>query len=265
MKVYISADIEGITGATAWDEADPSKPDYAPLREQMLREVSAAIEGARAGGAEEIWVQDAHWHGRNLDPARLPRFSRLVRGWGPSPLCMVQELDQSFDALMLVGYHSPAGIAGNPLAHTMNPEKVHRLRINGKYASELLLHVWAAATLDVPTKLVTGDGVTCQTAESWFSRTVTVPVSRGAGDSTICIHPDEAVERIQAAAEEAASRLVPVPRLPVEFGVEIRFVKHTDAHKASHYPGCSLLDHQTIRFESEDWMEVMRMLLFTVW
>jgi len=37
MKVYLSADIEGVTGVTHWDEADRLKPDYSEFREQMTQ------------------------------------------------------------------------------------------------------------------------------------------------------------------------------------------------------------------------------------
>lgn len=37
MKVYISADIEGITGTSHWDETEKTKLDYNEFREHMLR------------------------------------------------------------------------------------------------------------------------------------------------------------------------------------------------------------------------------------
>ena len=98
MKVFISVDIEGCAGITHWDEADKKHADYPEFREQMTREAVAAIEGAQAAGATEILVKDAHSSGRNLITAMLPESIRLVRSWAGHPLCMVQELDDSFDA-----------------------------------------------------------------------------------------------------------------------------------------------------------------------
>ena len=54
MKIYISADIEGITGVVNWDEANKSKPDYKAFCKQMTEEVKAACEGAIKAGAQEI-------------------------------------------------------------------------------------------------------------------------------------------------------------------------------------------------------------------
>jgi len=60
MKVFISADIEGVTGATSWNETDKAHAEYQELREQMTAEVVAACEGALSAGVNEIVVKDAH-------------------------------------------------------------------------------------------------------------------------------------------------------------------------------------------------------------
>ena len=60
MRVFISADIEGVTGTTAWDETEIGCPGYEAARQQMTAEVKAACEGAIAAGADYILVRDAH-------------------------------------------------------------------------------------------------------------------------------------------------------------------------------------------------------------
>src|SRR3546814_34479 len=131
MKIYISADIEGVAGITNWNEAEKNHPDYPEFRERMTEEVVAACEGAIAAGATEILIKDAHGSGRNILAERLPACARLVRGWSGHPLAMVQELDESFDAAMFVGYHSKAGTEANPLDHTLTL-RVAKLSINGQ-------------------------------------------------------------------------------------------------------------------------------------
>jgi D-amino peptidase len=86
MKVYISVDIEGVAGSTHWDETEKSHRDYPEFREQMTREAVAAIEGAEAAGATDIWVKDAHETGRNLIISMLPANVRLIRFMGGTPL-----------------------------------------------------------------------------------------------------------------------------------------------------------------------------------
>jgi D-amino peptidase len=157
MKVYISVDIEGVAGITHWDEAEKTHRDYPEFREQMTREAVAAIEGAQAAGAREIWVKDAHDSGRNLITSMLPADIRLIRSWAGHPLCMVQELDDSFDAIVMIGYHSPAGSEANSLAHTLSL-KPHLIRLNGRITSEFYIHALAGSMLGVPTVFVSGDG-----------------------------------------------------------------------------------------------------------
>lgn len=81
MKLFISSDIEGTTGITAWDETEWSDPRSLYFREQMTREVTAACEGAADAGFGEIWVKDAHDSARNIIPDRLPENVKLLRGW----------------------------------------------------------------------------------------------------------------------------------------------------------------------------------------
>ena len=93
MKLYISADIEGIAGVMHWDETSRSKPDSGPFREQMTTEVVAACTGALQAGVDEILVKDAHGDGRTLAGDRLPPQASLLRGWTGSPMFMVEALD----------------------------------------------------------------------------------------------------------------------------------------------------------------------------
>ena len=152
MKVYVSADIEGIAGVTHSDETEIGKPGY------------EACEGAAQAGAREILVKDAHDTGRNLTPADLPPGTELHRGWASHPLAMVEGLDPSFAGLLLVGYHAPAGSVGSPLAHTLSPQ-LHAVTINDRPASELLLVAHSAAYVGVPLLFVSGDAETCAEAQ----------------------------------------------------------------------------------------------------
>lgn len=266
MKVYISADIEGITGTTHWDETDrKKKSDFDEFRDQMTAEVRAACEGALAAGAREIWVKDAHSTGRNIIASKLPKEVRLVRGWSGHPFSMVQELDETFHAMALIGYHSRAGSDASPLAHTMNGGVVH-VRINDRYASEMLLHTYAAAMVNVPLVFVSGDAGLCQEAEELNPNIITVAVKQGVGNSTISIHPQLAAEQIRTGLQKAIVGDVSRCRvqLPDRFSVEIRYKDHAKAYRSAYFPGASLKDPFTVQFEADDYFEVLRLFLFTL-
>jgi len=265
MKVYISADIEGVTGTTHWDEASKSKPDYEEFQEQMTAEVAAACEGALNAGATEIWVKDAHGSARNIIAAKLPHEAKLVRGWSGHPFSMVQYLDETFHALLLVGYHSRAGTDTNPLAHTISG-RVARIKVNDRYASEMLLHTYAAALVDVPLVFVAGDAGLCEEATSLNSNIATCAVKQGVGSSTVSIHPHLAVERIREGAQAALAGDVKKCeiQLPERFSVEVEYRDHAQARHASFYPGASQKSPHAIQYETDDYFEVLRLISFVI-
>ena len=264
MKVYISADIEGIAGITHWDEATPGHGDYPQLQTRMTTHVAAACEGALAAGATEILVKDAHASGRNLLFDRLPRQVQLVRGWSEHPLQMVQELDSSFAALALVGYHAGAGSGGNPLAHTLSSSRISLMLVNGMPVSEFHLFGWAAGQLGVPVALVSGDEALCQSVREISPHITTVPVTRGVGGSSISVHPQVAEAELRRGMEQALGgelglcRVEP-PDRPV---LELHYRTAAQAHKASFYPGAELVEARTVRLAVAEYMEILRALVF---
>src|SRR5258708_39818788 len=71
MKVFVSSDMEGTAGVVDWDQCVGDGPEAAAGRRLLLAEVNAAIEGALAGGATQIVLNDSHATMRNLPPAEL--------------------------------------------------------------------------------------------------------------------------------------------------------------------------------------------------
>ena len=267
MKVYISADMEGITGVTHWDEVDHNKSSiYTQFQERMTKEVVAACKGATQAGVKEIWVKDAHYSGRNILSEQLPNNVKLIRGWSGHPYSMVQELDSTFDALMMVGYHSMAGMGGNPLAHTLSSAKLDSVYINDQQTSEFFLHGNVAAKHGVPLVFVSGDVGLCEEVKDVSPNTRTHATMVGVGDSTISIQPDESRKAIQKKVKAVLSGDLKscLWKHPNSFSLKIRYVKQQRAYRASHYTGASLVDPKTVLFETKDYDEIMRFILFTV-
>ena len=265
MNIYISADIEGVCGITDWSEASRESEAYPEFRERMTEEVVAACKGALEAGATEILVKDAHASGRNLLAERLPPEARLVRGWSGHPFCMVQELDESFRAVLLVGWHAGAARGGNPLAHTLSSHTVASLRVNGELASEFLLHTWAAALVGVPVAFVSGDEALCEDVRRFDERIGTCAVTRGVGASTVGLHPAEARSQIRERVRHALGQVDELrTELPERFATEVEFKDARHAYRVSFYPGATLTSPTTIGFVTTDWFEVLRMLQFVV-
>lgn len=264
-KIFISADIEGTCGISAWSETLKDKPAYPPFAKRMNEEVNAACIGALEAGADYILVRDAHDSARNLDGAQLPRSVQLIRGWGEDPLCMMSGLDDSFYGVVFTGYHDAAGKGGNPLSHTLSTGLVW-VSLNGEPLSEGKLNAYTAARLGVPLLAITGDSGICAKMKALVPAVETVAVNSGKGGLVLSMHPEEALDQIRAAVSRACAR----PReefalaLPEHFQLDLRYAEHPRAYKAGFYPGVQRLDSHTLRFESSDWQEVLRMIHFCV-
>jgi D-amino peptidase len=265
MKIYISADIEGICGCTDWDDASKGAAEYTEFQKQMTEEVRGACEGALAAGVTEIYVRDAHGSARNLIAANLPEKTRLIRGWSRHPYMMMQELDSTFDAALMIGYHAPAGCAGNPLAHTMSGT-IAEITINGEPASEFHINRYTALIEKVPVVFLSGDQQMCDIATATIPGLVTAPVKTGTGASTVNIHPDFAVEMIRSRVQQALHEVPAksVGDLPECFTVTISYKNPKDAYKASFFPGAQLLSPAVIGYEAESYFDVLRLFLFTL-
>ena len=263
MKIYISADIEGVTGVTHWDETDLAKGESGPFREQMTAEVVAACEGALQAGATEIWVKDAHDSARNIIASRLPHEARLIRGWSGHPFIMVQELNETFQGLVLIGYHSRSGAGTSPLAHTMTGS-ITRMSINARPASEFLIHTYAAGSVKVPVVFVSGDQGLCNEINQFNPNIATVAVKEGIGNSTVSIHPDLAVSRIREGVSKALQGDLSLCQveLPSHFSVDVQYRRPYDAYHFGFFPGAVQKDDGTVRFETDSYYEVMRFFLF---
>lgn len=263
MRIFISADIEGVTGVTHWDETEKLKEDYKAFAHQMTLEVKAACEGAISAGADEIWIKDAHETGRNIDHNLLPKNTKLIRGWSGHIYSMVQELDETFDALLFIGYHSAGGTNTNPLSHSMHTG-IDYIKLNGEYLSEFLLHLYIASYLHVPVVFLSGDLGICDEVKKINENIVTIPVKEGIGNSTINIHPQLALELIKNGVKDSLKKNLYLCNLemPEKFELEIKYNQHDIAFRKSFYPNAEQIQPKIVRLKTKDYMEVIRAIEF---
>lgn len=265
MKIFISSDIEGTAGITAWDEAKKGQPEYEEFREYMTNELVAACEGAQAAGAKEIVVKDAHSSGRNLILSKLPAYVSVIRGWSGHPDEMMFGIDASFSAALYIGYHNKAGADTNPLAHTLSGA-VSRLLINGEVASEFTLNALCASRYGVPSAFLSGDAGMCAEAEVEVPGIATLATSEGFGPATKSLVPAAAVIAIREGVEKALSGNFKhaVPKLPEPFELVVEYTNPTDAYRNSWYPGMEHIAPRTLRFKAQNYFEIQRAVRFVV-
>ncbi len=263
MKIYLSVDIEGCAGIVAREQGSiTGGAEYEMGRRLMTAEANAAIEGALEAGATEIVVNDSHALMRNIPPLELHPKARLIQG-RVKHLFMVEGLDETFDAVFLVGYHAPAGVRDGVLNHAFHP---YELRYNGEVFSETGLTASVAGHYGVPVALVTGDDAAIRDAKTLLGPHVGVSVKRGisrlAGDS---VHPEEARRLIRAGAAEAVERLKAGEFQPLKVAtpveIEIDFYYSPEADVSALIPTVERTGDRTVRFTSPDALRAYRTFL----
>lgn len=263
MRIYISADIEGIAGITTWSETESHTLEYGNHAKQMSLEVAAACKGALEAGATEIIVKDAHETGRNIIHKYLPKEAKLIRGWSNHPYSMVEGIDDTYDGVIMLGYHSGAHSNGSPLSHTLNPTTVANIKINGEDANEFLIHGYICHSLNVPVVAVTGDESLVRMVREFDPNIATLAVQQGFGGATISIHPELALERIEAIVQKGIrNRSHCLYNQPKHFELEITYKQHTDAYRASFFPGVEQMSEYVVVYNTSSYKDLMSALMF---
>lgn len=208
MKIYISADIEGVAGVVNPQQGQPGNAEYERARRLMTQEANAAIAGAFDGGATAVLVNDSHGDMRNLLPDELDPRAELISG-KPKPLNMFEGLTADHAGAICLGYHARARAHG-VLSHTTNGFAFGHIRLNGRELGEAGLYGAHAGSLNVPVILLTGDDrLAAETAPLFpdaFHATVKTALGQRAARS---LSPQKARdlirERAKAAVEGARS------------------------------------------------------------
>ena len=264
LKIYISVDMEGISGVVHGDQVSAGTADYAEARKWMAEDVNAAIEGALAAGATEIVVNDSHGSMRNVDPDDLHPRAVLISGT-PKPLSMMQGIDATFAACLFIGYHAKAGTENAILDHTISSSVVRSIRINGIEMPELGLNAAIAGYYGVPVVLVSGDTAVCrQTGEILGKDVVTVAVKEAFGRlAAKLVSMGEARQMITAGVRQALGRLPRVKPYKLSAPCEFELGYHVSAQAdmgAMLLPNVKRLDARTLAFSADDYIEGFRTL-----
>lgn len=263
-RIYISADMEGVVGTVTDDQLGPDGFEYEQARRWMTEEVNAAIRGARAAGAGEILVSDSHGNGQNLLLDELPQDIRVVRSW-PRPLSMMAGLDETFDGVIFVGYHTgtddPAGVR----AHTMSSARLTSVKLNGVPVPEAGLNAAIAGHFGVPVIMLSGDDAIAQAAIDLLGDIETAVVKQAYGfHSAETLMPAAAYRLIEETAARAVSRIGEFepwsPGSPIE--LEVSFKHYRPVEVLGYLEIVERIDSHTIRYTGPDMIAVENFLTF---
>jgi D-amino peptidase len=248
MKIYVTSDLEGISGIVAAEQVSPSGADYGEGRRYLTEEINACVRGCFEGGAAEVVVADRHSGGRNVVWDLLDDRASYVVGPGPNDPDGRLPGIQGFDGLILLGYHARHGTHGAVLRHTWSSTGWHNFWINGQPSGELALDAAFAADFGVPAIMASGDDKLCAEAAALIPGIVTAQVkegyarygakllSKGAAHALVAKQSAEAVRRCKSIKPFAVSK-------PVTLRLEC--VERARAPSAIDRPFAKILDERT--------------------
>jgi len=262
MKVFISADLEGVAGIVHGEHTQRDGKEHERARKLMTYEVNAAIEGAMEAGAKTILVNDSHGTMRNLIPEELHDAAELITG-SPKPLSMMQGIDSSFDAALFVGYHARRGSYTGVLEHTYHGGVINDVLINGKPMGETGINAALAGHFKVPVVLVTGDSVVTDEARSILGSVETVTVKHGVGRfAARCLSPSRARVLIKKGATRALKNVNKFKPFKVKppIKLEVSFIHTGMTEMTELLPGAKRINGRTVTFVSDDYLEAFKAL-----
>ncbi|MEN2767306.1 M55 family metallopeptidase [Ornithinibacillus xuwenensis] len=265
MKLYLSVDMEGITGLPDYTYVSASEQNYERARKIMTDETNYVVNTAFQSGCKEVLVNDSHSKMNNILIDQLHPEAQLITG-DVKTYSMMQGLDSSFNGAMFIGYHSRAGMPG-VMSHSM----IHSVRnfyINDLQVGELGMNAMIAGYYGVPVLLVSGDDETAKEAESLIPNVTTAIVKEAISRSaTKSLTPKKAGELLQAKVSQAIENRHHVKPLnpPSNPTLKIEFTNYGNAEWASLMPGTEIIPGTTIvKFEAKDILEAYRALLVMI-
>lgn len=259
MKLYISVDMEGIGGvAGSWQvRQDPGA--LIDVQRRATGEVNAAIAGALLAGATTIYVNENH-SGRDLILEEVHPAAQVLVG-KPKPLMTLDDIDESFAAVFLVGIHARAGSERAVMDHTWGAKTLQELRVNGTPIGEIGLNALLAGEYGVPVTLCTGDDKAMAEARQLLGDVETVVVKTGLDRyAARCRHRTMVEAEIKQTAERAL-------RHPERFGslslgkpiiMDIDWTTSVFAEWTSQIPTSERIGPRTVRWVCEDFVSAMR-------
>jgi D-amino peptidase len=264
LKVFISANMEGVAGAVTAEQLGPAGFEYQRFREFMTAEVLAAIEGAREAGATEIVVADGHGNMQNLLIERFPADVRIVRGTG-RPLGMMQGIDSTFHAAVFIGYHSAATNLAGVRAHTFSSARYTSVRLNGRLMAESTFNAALAAHFGVPVVAISGDEAAVQELLDIVPRAAGAVVKNSIGfHSAITMTPEAAQRAIRDAVRTGLQRRGEIRpwSMAGPYHLELGFKHYRAAEVLAYLPIVERISSHSIRYTAARLPDITRFLAF---
>jgi len=264
LKIYISADMEGVVGAVTSDQLGPQGFEYNRFREFMTEEVKAATEAAFEAGATEVVISDSHGNGENILIEKLPRNVTIVRSW-PRPLMMMEGIDETFDGVIFIGYHTSTTNMSGVRAHTISSARLADVRLNGTSMPEAGINAAIAGHFGVPVIMISGDDAIVKEATGLLGNIEGAVVKWAISfHAAKTLTPEAAYALIRDKTKRAIARIKEFKpyKLKEPVTLDVRFKAYRPSELLGYLPIVQRTDSHSIRFVGKDIIEVSKFLEF---
>jgi D-amino peptidase len=264
LKVHISVDMEGVVGVVTGEQLGPTGFEYGRFREFMTKEALAAVEAAKAAGATEIIVADAHGNGQNLLIDQFPGDVRIIRSW-PRRLGMVAGVDDAVDAAIFIGYHAGTNNPTGVRAHTFSSANLTRVALNGVNVTEGSWNAAIAGHFNVPVVMISGDDAAIAEVRKAVGNIEGAETKRSLGfHSALTLTPQASYQLIAQRVKAALSRRADFKPYKVQtpVTVDVSFKNYMPPEVLAYLPIFERTDSHSIRFRAKDMVEASAIMNF---
>jgi len=264
LKVHISVDMEGVVGVVTGEQLGPTGFEYGRFREFMTKEAMAAVEAAKAAGATEIIVADAHGNGQNLLIDQFPGDVRIIRSW-PRRLGMVAGVDDTVDAAIFIGYHAGTNNPTGVRAHTFSSANLTRVALNGVNVTEGSWNAAIAGHFNVPVVMISGDDAAIAEVRKAVGNIEGAETKRSLGfHSALTLTPQASYQLIAQRVKAALSRRADFKPYKVQtpVTVDVSFKNYMPPEVLAYLPLFERTDSHSIRFRAKDMVEASAIMNF---
>lgn len=188
IKIYVNTDLEGISGVFKFAQTrEKDTPLNIQACEYFMGDLAAVIHGLRDGGATEIVVLDGHGSQAVIPHLMDPGATYITGTPRKGPLT---ELDSTYAAMVMIGFHAMNGTPDGVLHHTQSSKTEAKFWYNGVEWGEMAQNASIAGYYNVPTVMVSGDVATCREAKKFFGdKIVTVATKKGIARESAQLYP----------------------------------------------------------------------------
>jgi len=178
---------------------------------------------------------------------------------------MMEGIDETFDAVIFIGYHASTTNTRGVRAHTMSSGNLTSVKLNGVAVPEAGINAAIAGHFGVPVVMISGDDAIVAEASDLLGDIEGAVLKWSHGfHSATTVMPEVGIRIIEESVAGALGRLGDFRpyRLDSPIRLEVSFKNYLPAELLAYLPIVQRVDSHTIAFTGKDMLEVSRFLAF---